>query len=264
MHIILCVHMYAVLCAHTVQITYGGRVTDAWDQRCLRTVLKRFFSPETLEVEFKYSPSGHCSPVAQSASCMYFKYIAVLYLGHPSLHSIIIAVVVYMGPRFCGIACSIDDHYPGHAFKDSVQMNWKFTQSLTHCNINLQENSIIIIPTIIHAPTSPPIGVYFAPEADSIQAFRDYIESLPYNDEPEIFGLHENANIAFQTQETHAMISTVLDVQPRMASSGGGKTNDEIVYDLAENILQRIPEKLDLDTALPELFEVVSINMLWL
>lgn len=41
-----------------------------------------------------------------------------------------------------------------------------------------------------------------------------------------------------------------------MASSGGGKTNDEIVYELAESILQKIPEKLDLDKALPSLFEV--------
>lgn len=99
--------------------------------------------------------------------------------------------------------------------------------------------------------------MYYAPEADTIQAYRDYIENLPYSDEPEIFGLHENANIAFQTQETHAMIATILDVQPRLASSGGGKTSDEIVFDLAESILNRLPEKLDVDTALPKLFEVI-------
>ncbi|CAI8029533.1 Dynein heavy chain 6, axonemal [Geodia barretti] len=139
----------------TGEITYGGRVTDAWDQRCLRTILKRFFSPNTLEEDYKYSYSG----------------------------------------------------------------------------------------------------VYYAPEAETIQAYRDYIESLPFNDEPEIFGMHENANIAFQTQETHNLVSTILEVQPRTASSGGGKTNDEIVYDLAESILQKIPEKLDLDIALPSLFE---------
>lgn len=49
---------------------------------------------------------------------------------------------------------------------------------------------------------------------------------------------------------------TVLDVQPRMASSGGGKTNDEIVFELADSILGKIPEKLDIDQALPEMFEV--------
>ena len=44
------------------------------------------------------------------------------------------------------------------------------------------------------------IGVYYAPDADTIQAYRDYVESLPFNDEPEIFGMHENANIAFQVE----------------------------------------------------------------
>ena len=46
------------------------------------------------------------------------------------------------------------------------------------------------------------VGIYYAPEADTIQEFRDYIESLPFSDEPEIFGMHENANIAFQVDGT--------------------------------------------------------------
>ena len=40
------------------QITYGGRVTDAWDQRCLTTILGRFFSPTILEDDYKFSNSG--------------------------------------------------------------------------------------------------------------------------------------------------------------------------------------------------------------
>ena len=46
-----------------------------------------------------------------------------------------------------------------------------------------------------------------------------------------------------------------------MASSGGGKTSDEIVYELAESILNKIPEKLDLDRAKPELFEVHDVHV---
>lgn len=81
-----------------VQITYGGRVTDKWDQRCLSTILKTFFAPNTLEEGYKYSPSG----------------------------------------------------------------------------------------------------VYYAPNMNTIVEYRSYIDQLPLIDEPEIFGLHENANIAFQ------------------------------------------------------------------
>lgn len=49
-----CVHV----CLLPGEITYGGRVTDAWDQRCLHTILKGFFAPNTLAAEYKYSASG--------------------------------------------------------------------------------------------------------------------------------------------------------------------------------------------------------------
>ncbi len=63
-------------------------------------------------------------------------------------------------------------------------------------------------------------------------------------------------SLSIQTQETYTLINTVLDVQPRLASSGGGKTSDEIVYELADSILAKIPDKFDIDQALPEMFEV--------
>jgi len=39
------------------EITYGGRVTDYWDQRCLRTILTKFSSPQILEENYHYSQS---------------------------------------------------------------------------------------------------------------------------------------------------------------------------------------------------------------
>ena len=112
----------------TGEITYGGRVTDAWDQRCLRTVLRRFFNPESLSQGYKYSTSG----------------------------------------------------------------------------------------------------VYYPPDLDTYNDYITYIESLPFTDSPEIFGMHDNANIAFLREETQALRSAVLDVQPRMVASGGQRTPDEV------------------------------------
>ncbi len=37
------------------------------------------------------------------------------------------------------------------------------------------------------------------------------------------------------------LISTILEVQPRSSAAGGGKSNDEVVHDLADSILARIP-----------------------
>ncbi|XP_064645339.1 dynein axonemal heavy chain 6-like [Lineus longissimus] len=139
----------------TGQITYGGRVTDNWDQRCLSTILTRFFAPNTIE--------------------------------------------------------------DGYTFSDS--------------------------------------GIYYAPIADTLQEYRTYIESLPLIDDPEIFGMHDNANIAFQTQETLALINTILEVQPRMSSGGGGKSNDDIVYELAESIEAKLMDKLNIENAHEDMFE---------
>lgn len=54
-----------------------------------------------------------------------------------------------------------------------------------------------------------------------------YIKSLPINDTPEIFALHENANITFAQNETNAMLGGLLLLQPK-TSSGGGKSREEV------------------------------------
>ena len=59
-----------------------------------------------------------------------------------------------------------------------------------------------------------------------------------------------------QTQETNALITAVLEVQPRLASGGSGKTSDEIVYELAESILSKLPAVLDMEKADKAMFEV--------
>ncbi|WAR20147.1 DYH6-like protein, partial [Mya arenaria] len=44
-------------------VTYGGRVTDEWDYRCLHALLGRFFCPESLLPEYTYSPNKIYQPV---------------------------------------------------------------------------------------------------------------------------------------------------------------------------------------------------------
>lgn len=45
-------------------------------------------------------------------------------------------------------------------------------------------------------------GVYYAPPDGQLDVYRDYIETLPLNDPPEIYGLHGNANINYNSQES--------------------------------------------------------------
>ena len=41
----------------TAEITYGGRVTDMWDKRCLLNIVEKFCSPDCLEEGFSYTNS---------------------------------------------------------------------------------------------------------------------------------------------------------------------------------------------------------------
>ena len=51
-------------------------------------------------------------------------------------------------------------------------------------------------------------------------------------------------------------MTTILDMQPRTGGSAGGKSSDEIVYELAESILDKLMDKLDLEEARQDMFEV--------
>lgn len=46
-----------------------------------------------------------------------------------------------------------------------------------------------------------------------------------------------------QRQETMTLISTILDVNPRSSARHGAKSNDDIVCELAESILSKLPGK---------------------
>ena len=53
-----------------------------------------------------------------------------------------------------------------------------------------------------------------------------YIRSLPINDTPEMFGLHDNANITFAVNETYQLLSGIVKLQPKTKSSGGRSQED--------------------------------------
>ncbi len=54
-----------------------------------------------------------------------------------------------------------------------------------------------------------------------------YIRGLPINDTPEMFGLHDNANITFALNETSSLLEGFLKLQPKSAS-GAGHSREEV------------------------------------
>lgn len=76
-------------------------------------------------------------------------------------------------------------------------------------------------------------GIYRPPGESSLEDIRSYIESLPREDAPEVFGMHQNANITNQLQESTRMMDIILDVQPRISSGESGRSEEDIVEEIA-------------------------------
>ncbi|CAL8075896.1 unnamed protein product [Calicophoron daubneyi] len=94
-----------------------------------------------------------------------------------------------------------------------------------------------------------PSGIYYCPDDGPHQNFVDYIRSLPLNPNPEVYGLHDNADITKDNQETNQLFSGVLLTLPRQ-QGGAGKSPEESVQDLAADILSKLPPDFQLKEAM--------------
>lgn len=54
-----------------------------------------------------------------------------------------------------------------------------------------------------------------------LQSYIEYLRSLPITTHPEVFGLHENADITKDNHETNQLFNGVLLTLPREAGGGG-------------------------------------------
>ena len=68
------------------------------------------------------------------------------------------------------------------------------------------------------------LDIYYAPPDGTLQDVKNYIENLPLDDDPEIFGLHTNANITFQKKTVGEFMDTILIVQPRVSQGSKSKS----------------------------------------
>jgi dynein heavy chain len=99
-------------------------------------------------------------------------------------------------------------------------------------------------------------GTYYCPTESSLSAVLDYVRSFPITDDPELFGMHDNANISFQLQETLRIIDTVLSLQPRIVTAAGGKSPEDKVDELATEIMENLPDKVLMSEAAEGLFKL--------
>ena len=102
-------------------------------------------------------------------------------------------------------------------------------------------------------------GTYYSPKIGGFKQLMSYLENLPMVDNPEVFGMHDNANIAFQLQETSSIYDTVLSLQPRVGggTAEGEKSPEDIVAEFAAELEEQNPDVLDREKAAKGMFELL-------
>jgi len=98
------------------------------------------------------------------------------------------------------------------------------------------------------------------PDADtaSVEGFRDFVAKFPLSEQPEVFGMHENANITFTSQEAEKLLGVVLSIQPREAGGGSGKSPEETVTEILIKQEEMLPQLLTDEHAHPESFKIIE------
>eukprot|EP00892_Ulva_mutabilis_P009854 jgi/Ulvmu1/7240/UM035_0027.1 len=88
-------------------------------------------------------------------------------------------------------------------------------------------------------------GTYFAPGFAELSGYLEYIYALPRTAAPEVFGLHENADISKDLQDVGGMLDSLMQTQSSV-SSGTGTPVEETIQEIAADIVGRIPGKIDI------------------
>ncbi|ORC87581.1 dynein heavy chain [Trypanosoma theileri] len=101
-------------------------------------------------------------------------------------------------------------------------------------------------------------GVYCIPEdVDSLDTVKEYLANLPPFESPELFGLHANADIAYNRTTARGQLATMLSVQPRSIGVAG-KSSEEKVLDIVDEFERRLPHLIDKTQASPETYQITE------
>ncbi|XP_055336177.1 dynein axonemal heavy chain 7-like isoform X2 [Paramacrobiotus metropolitanus] len=94
-----------------------------------------------------------------------------------------------------------------------------------------------------------PSGIYFVPPDGNRESYMAYTRSLPTITSPEVYGLHSNADITKEQQETQLLFDSALRATGGGGGGGGATVSDATILDIATGILSKLPPNFDIAAA---------------
>jgi dynein heavy chain len=94
-------------------------------------------------------------------------------------------------------------------------------------------------------------GIFKCPPDGSRENVIEFIDKYPLIAPPEVFGLHDNATLTKDNNDTVALLTSMLDTESGGGgdTSGGGPSKDEIISTVSSGIEAKLPENYDMEFA---------------
>jgi dynein heavy chain len=161
---------------------YGGKITDAMDQRLFQLYTEAWLCPASCEAGFAFNGEQGSDPELERLAAEAEALAAA-------------AVVADKGGK------------GGKAGAAAAEAAALAEQARAAREVELEA-----------------VFRYRAPDAEEtdIEAYRRHCAAFPAVDEPELFGLHANADLSFRVKEANALLAVLNRTQPTAAAGGGG------------------------------------------
>jgi len=95
-------------------------------------------------------------------------------------------------------------------------------------------------------------SVYYAPPAEDFTKVIGYVNSLPFNDDHDVFGMHANAEISNRRSISNRIVQTL---QNSIGIGGISTSGNDVILQLVRDLLQRMPILNEIDTMNENLME---------
>ncbi|KAL2642111.1 hypothetical protein R1flu_009698 [Riccia fluitans] len=89
-------------------------------------------------------------------------------------------------------------------------------------------------------------GIYYAPSDGNYDHYVEHIKQFPLIATPEAFGLHDNADMTKDQQESELFCSALLSTQSATRLTTG-KSKEDVVFELAREMLRTLPPDFDIE-----------------